>query len=237
MSVHNVEQTPPNSRSKKNSSASDEPSSPCTSAFPDFAKGITGKCSTCSITFQNAQQFYEHLDDCVLSKVCQPEPAGDINAANLAQIKVEDMAACDIINGQDEEEDNDDEEEENDAIENKDENHKKFGRSKGSHKSVTGISGQKTQSRGKITKASRKNRKNFPADWGTSTDRMVSKRRSLMVYDGSKRLLRDDMMMSAPWEVKTNMGGAAVSDLDFWSITRANAYHDAAKQEREATSS
>lgn len=29
----------------------------------------TGKCSTCGITFLSAQQFYEHLDDCVLSVI------------------------------------------------------------------------------------------------------------------------------------------------------------------------
>jgi len=44
------------------------------------------------------------------------------------------------------------------------------------------------------------------------------------------------MMMSSAWEVKTNLAGgnAEVSDLDYWTVIRANAFHDAAKEDREA---
>jgi len=44
------------------------------------------------------------------------------------------------------------------------------------------------------------------------------------------------MMMSSAWEVKANLasGGAEVSDLDYWTVVRANAFHDAARQDREA---
>jgi hypothetical protein len=51
-SVHGVEQTPPNSRKRRR--------------LPSYCEDATGKCSTCSATFTNAQGFYEHLDDCVL---------------------------------------------------------------------------------------------------------------------------------------------------------------------------
>jgi hypothetical protein len=84
MSVHNVEQTPPNSRKR-----------PPTKASPaeDRYTGayVTGKCSTCSITFATAQQFYEHLDECVLSKVVQEEPAAAFNEMNLDSVKLSDM--------------------------------------------------------------------------------------------------------------------------------------------------
>lgn len=65
---------------------------------------------------------------------------------------------------------------------------------------------------------------------------MVTKRRCLQVYDGDKLLCRDEMMMSSAWEVKTHLAGvdAEVSDLDYWTLMRANAFHDAAKEEREA---
>jgi len=67
---------------------------------------------------------------------------------------------------------------------------------------------------------------------------MVTKRRCLQVYDGSKLLCRDEMMMSAAWEVKANLAGgdAEVSDLDYWTVVRANAFHDAAREERTASS-
>jgi hypothetical protein len=65
MSVHAVEQTPPNSR-KRSPTSKDK-----TLSAPD----PTGNCSTCSFNFSNAQDFYEHLDDCVLKIVQQGEPS------------------------------------------------------------------------------------------------------------------------------------------------------------------
>jgi hypothetical protein len=76
-SVHNVEQTAPNSRRKSPSSASKKSASTSTS---------TGTCSTCGVTFANPQEFYEHLDDCVLRVVQQIDPAEDINQKNLSSI-------------------------------------------------------------------------------------------------------------------------------------------------------
>lgn len=74
-SVHGVEQTPPNSRKKS----------------PAAKKAYTGTstagtCSTCSVTFANAQDFYEHLDDCVLRVVQQAEPSEAINQKLLTSV-------------------------------------------------------------------------------------------------------------------------------------------------------
>jgi hypothetical protein len=58
---------------------------------------------------------------------------------------------------------------------------------------------------------------------------MVTKRRCLMVFDGPKLLCRDEMMMSTEWEVRAPLGGDSyVSDLDFWTMRRAEAFLDAA---------
>lgn len=76
-SVHNVEQTAPNSRRKSPSSASKK---------NGLTQASAGTCSTCSITFANPQDFYEHLDDCVLRVVQQIDPAEDINQKNLSSI-------------------------------------------------------------------------------------------------------------------------------------------------------
>ncbi|KAL8940654.1 MAG: hypothetical protein Q9216_002702 [Gyalolechia sp. 2 TL-2023] len=78
-SLHGVEQTPPNSRKRSPiSSAAKKPS--------DFSGDAAGKCSTCSAMFNNAQEFYEHLDDCVLRVVQQEEPSEAINAQRLAEV-------------------------------------------------------------------------------------------------------------------------------------------------------
>ena len=65
-SVHGVVQTPPNSR-KKNPFAS------AAKKTPTQATHYDGRCSTCYQRFRNAQEFYEHLDDCVLRTIQQEE--------------------------------------------------------------------------------------------------------------------------------------------------------------------
>lgn len=77
-SVHNVEQTPPNSRKRSPTALVKKPT-----GYPHDA---TGKCSTCSAMFSNAQEFYEHLDDCVLRVVQQEEPSEAINEQRLAEV-------------------------------------------------------------------------------------------------------------------------------------------------------
>ncbi|KAF2756561.1 hypothetical protein EJ05DRAFT_67776 [Pseudovirgaria hyperparasitica] len=76
-SVHGVEQTPPNSRKK----------SPTTSKKSHAVlQNAAGTCSTCSVTFVNAQEFYEHLDDCVLRVVQQADPSEAINQKLLSSV-------------------------------------------------------------------------------------------------------------------------------------------------------
>jgi hypothetical protein len=78
-SVHGVEQNPPNSRKKS----------------PGGAR-TAGTCSTCSVTFANAQEFYEHLDDCVLRVVQQADPCEAINQRLLTSI-AEDKDVTDTL--------------------------------------------------------------------------------------------------------------------------------------------
>lgn len=60
--VHNVDQTAPNSRRVINSSK---------------GTGTGAKCTICQYEFATAQDFYEHLDDCVLN-VIVPSSAGPV---------------------------------------------------------------------------------------------------------------------------------------------------------------
>ncbi|RWA12734.1 hypothetical protein EKO27_g2352 [Xylaria grammica] len=59
--VHNVEQTPPNSRKMIISGSSSR-------------NGGDAKCSICQTRFSTAQEFYEHLDDCVLNVIVPTTP-------------------------------------------------------------------------------------------------------------------------------------------------------------------
>jgi hypothetical protein len=80
-SVHAVEQTPPNSRKKIFGGVN------AGKKLAGYAPDATGKCSACSVMFQNAQEFYEHLDDCVLRIVQQEDPSEAINAQRLAEVE------------------------------------------------------------------------------------------------------------------------------------------------------
>jgi hypothetical protein len=77
--VHNVEQTPPNSRklvlsTGGGSRGNGEPGS-------GGRPGAT--CSICHSQFQTAQEFYEHLDDCVLNVIVPTTPkTADTAASN-----------------------------------------------------------------------------------------------------------------------------------------------------------
>ncbi|KAL7628147.1 hypothetical protein AAE478_002345 [Parahypoxylon ruwenzoriense] len=59
--VHNVEQTPPNSRKMIITGNSSR-------------NGGDAKCSICQTRFSTAQEFYEHLDDCVLNVIVPTTP-------------------------------------------------------------------------------------------------------------------------------------------------------------------
>jgi hypothetical protein len=60
--VHNVEQTPPNSRKL------------ILTTTTGRAGGVGAKCSICQSQFATAQEFYEHLDDCVLNVIVPSTP-------------------------------------------------------------------------------------------------------------------------------------------------------------------
>ncbi|KAI5856931.1 hypothetical protein BZA05DRAFT_441568 [Tricharina praecox] len=237
MAVHHVEQTPPNGRQKKSSKGKGLQEDDLSNHFS------SGKCSTCSITFATAQQFYEHLDDCVLSKVVEEEPAAAANEMNLSQIKLEDLEE-DFAHINDDDEDDDEElgdVDEMDDDEDKDETYvggpvKKNNknrrapttRSKAKTIKRSGSGSSRLGDRNAITKPlrRRKKKKHFPAGWGASPEHMVTKRRCLVVYDGPKMLCKDEMMMSTEWEVRAEVGD--LSDLDYWTLRRAEAFLDSA---------
>lgn len=77
--VHGVEQSPPNSRKKS-------PTATSTKKASGQSQDTAGKCSTCSSIFNNAQDFYDHLDECVLKSLEQEELSEAINEQRLAEV-------------------------------------------------------------------------------------------------------------------------------------------------------
>ena len=89
-SAHAVEQTPPNSRKKSTNSV--------TKTLSGYAPDAPKNCSICSLIFSDAQDFYEHLDDCILRVVNQEEPWEAINARRLAEVEPESITATKNVN-------------------------------------------------------------------------------------------------------------------------------------------
>jgi hypothetical protein len=85
-----------------------------------------------------------------------------------------------------------------------------------------------------ITGSGRKKRKNYPVSWGCPTDKMKMKKRVLCVYDGPRRLWKDDMMLDQEFEVRMKLpdGKFYVTDLDVQTLNRADALHNATPEEK-----
>jgi hypothetical protein len=237
-SVHAVEQTPPNSRKKTSGSINS------TKKLSGYAPDATGKCSTCSGTFSNAQDFYEHLDDCVLRIVQQEEPSEAINAARLAEVEQDQDVHETLRNNAlpttttniysaDEEEDEEDFDDDNDDDFSPRSKSRKVRRnpSHGVQKS-RGL----THSKGGVTLSTkgRKKRKDYPSSWGCPTSQMKMKKRVLCVFDGPRRLWKDDMMLDTDYEVRLKLSNerAYVTDLDVQTMRRADAFHNATEEEK-----
>lgn len=247
--VHGVEQTPPNSR-KKSAGASNG-----SAKLTGYAPDATGKCSTCTQTFNNAQDFYEHLDDCVLRIVQQEDPAEAINAQRLAEVENDrdvhntlekNHLPTTTMTTTTEDADEDDENMDDDEYDDESKSGR-FGkgslssprRTKGGNP-VNGVQKSRglTHSRGGVplqTKTrGRKNRRDYPSSWGFDKGQMTMKKRVLAVFDGPRRLAKDDMMLSTEQEVRIKLqdGKSYVTDLDLQTLKRAEGFLGATDEEK-----
>jgi len=253
--VHGVEQTPPNSRKKTSGSAGSN--SAGTKKLSGYAPDATGKCSTCSQTFTNAQDFYEHLDDCVLRIVQQEDPAEAINAQRLAEVENDREVhntleknhlptTTTMTTHEDEAEDDEEMIDDDEMAEDE------FGTGRGSKSSATpplrrakgnppnGIQKSRglTHSRGGVSHQTktrgRKNRRDYPSSWGFDKGQMTMKKRVMAVFEGPRRLAKDEMMLSTDREVRVKLadGKSYVTDLDVQTLKRAEGFLGATDEEK-----
>ncbi|KPM43539.1 hypothetical protein AK830_g3005 [Neonectria ditissima] len=239
--VHGVEQTPPNSRKKSTNVNTGK-------KLTGYAPDATGKCSTCSQTFSNAQDFYEHLDDCVLRIVQQEDPAEAINAKRLAEVEndkdvhqtleknnLPTTTEATSASDEDEEVETGDEEDRDDSSK---ASHSPMTRKKGNPANGVQKSRGVTHSRGGVTLTTksrgRKSRRDYPSSWGFDKGQMTMKKRVMAVFDGPRRLAKDDMMLSTDHEVRIKLsdGNAYVTDLDVQTLKRAEGFLGATEEEK-----
>ncbi|KAF4554247.1 Hypothetical protein D9617_5g071240 [Elsinoe fawcettii] len=240
-SVHNVEQTTPNSRRRK----------PATSKK---GREIPGTCRTCGVTFASAQELHDHIDDCVLRVVQQTEPSEAINEKLLSSVADDEDVKASLakhnlstslegptsFSG-------DDEDADDDTVPRPQDGERDMGaEAQVAIKTEPGVQKKGlTWSKGGVALnagvSKGRRRRNYPLSWGAGADKMKMKKRVLCVYDGQRRLCKDDMMMSADNEVRIPLPGSEgqgwhnrrwITDLDILTMRRAEAFHDATAEER-----
>lgn len=250
-SVHGVEQTAPNSKRKGVGANSTQ---------RNFGiRETSGTCSTCGGVFANAQDLYEHLDDCVLRVVQQGDPAEAINERLLTSVAQDDSvqstlkrhmlsSTLDFSASMDFAQDEDEEEEGVDGNSGVAKKRHSNGQEETPFitlaKSMHGArSGQHVQgmthSRGGMplhnANKGNKRRKDYPPTWGAAPEKM-RKKRVLTVFDGSRRLWKDDMMLDVDNEVRIPLPGgdgrSYVTNLDVQTLRRAEGLHGATEEER-----
>ncbi|KAK2017873.1 hypothetical protein LZ32DRAFT_421591 [Colletotrichum eremochloae] len=237
--VHGVEQTPPNSRKKSTGASSGK-------KLAGYPPDATGKCSTCSQTFSNAQDFYEHLDDCVLRIVQQEDPSEAINAKRLAEVENDKEVHQTLEKNhlptqtqmptmeEDDDEDMAEDDDEEDCKPHTNSPTKRKGNPVNGVQKSRGL----THSRGggpmPIKAKSRKNRRDYPSSWGFDKGQMTMKKRVMAVFEGPRRLAKDDMMLSTEHEVRIKLsdGNNYVTDLDVQTLKRAEGFLGATKEEK-----
>jgi hypothetical protein len=261
-SVHNVEQVAPNSRRKSPNSASQRNTVP----------GHSAPCSTCNVMFHSVQEFYEHIDDCVLRVVQRKDPAENINKNHLTSIN-EDQEVKNTLEKHNlptstdsilEIKDEDDEDDEADDEQIDDDSDPSFSINRKSKKAAAGA-GTSWSNSGRIAKRtpgragitfskrgvklnpavnSRKRKKDFPLGWGAPSSDIKLRKRVMCVFDGARRLCKDDMMLGLGSEVIAHhlptppaddelIGGPRyVTDLDRFCLMRAEAFFGATDAER-----
>ena len=82
----------------------------------------------------------------------------------------------------------------------------------------------------------RRRRKHYPSSWVCPAKQMWMKQRGLCVFDGGRRLWKDDMMLDNEFEVRTSYTHKGqsydVTDLDEMTYKRAEALLDATPEEK-----
>jgi hypothetical protein len=80
----------------------------------------------------------------------------------------------------------------------------------------------------------RKNKTRKPGSWGYDKELVTLKKRVMCAFDGPRRLAKDDMMLSTEQEVRIKLsdGKSYTTDLDIYTVARAEGFHSATDEEK-----
>jgi hypothetical protein len=82
---------------------------------------------------------------------------------------------------------------------------------------------------------SRKRKNEYPSSWSLPESEVNLKKRVMCVFDGSRRLWKDEMMMNKDFEVRVDLpAGGYVTDLDVETMRRAEFVAGTTDEQRAA---
>lgn len=234
-SAHAVEQSPPNSKRKVSKS---EVSDRHGKGLKQLSKA-SGKCSTCLEIFGSAQDFYEHLDDCVLQTVQRQDPSEVINIARLAEVEhdqdVQDTLRMNAVMSIPK----------SDGLQIEDLSKNEFG-----HVYPKNLASQKHRTAQKTLENSRKLKrrphskflavqniksskrgKELPLSWACPSQ-IKSKKRVLCLFNGPRRFWKDEINLDINHksELKLDSNHNFLGGIDAQTLHRANSMHTAAEE-------
>lgn len=217
-SVHGVEQTPPNGRNKTTIARNNK-------RLSVYASDATCKCSTCPGEFDNAQVFYEHLDDCVLQKVQQTESAEGADSGRLPAAEKEQNVhetlfknelpkiATYLVTNEDADEDGEDNDECQTPSQANDST---------SLPNTRGL----THSKGGVTLAAkgRKKRKDYPPSWGVPASDLKLEKQAPCGFGALPITGKADTTLGTDLDshLKVDKGKVYITDLELPDLDQAD---------------
>ncbi len=192
------------------------------------------------------------MDDCVLRIVQQEDPAEAVNAKRLAEVENDPSVHATLekimlpttgtqtSSTADDEEDEDMDEDELADEDSKGRVKTSASPTKKKGNPANGVQKSRgmTHSRGGVPLVSkhrgRKNRRDYPSSWGYDKGQVTMRKRVMAVFDGQRRLAKDDLMLSTEHEVRVPLsdGKAYVTDLDVQTMKRAQGFLNATDEEK-----
>lgn len=185
-----------------------------------------GNCSTCPGTFLNAQEFYRHLEDCVLQVLLREDPTEAINEQHLAEVANDSDVRQTLEKNVPTTIESAPMQEDEDEVE---PNLSVWLRESTSRSVIP------SQQRFKRTTRSRprRNRRFYPRSWGFDNGQMTMKKRVLAMFNGPHRIAKDDMMLSTDSEIRIETfsdGRSYLTDLDMQTMKRTESVLSGAEE-------
>lgn len=209
-----------------------------------------GTCSSCFEQFIAPRDLYHHMDDCILQRLLSDNPTESIAAAYLSEINEDpvvqetlrrhELPLAKISNPVDQNDEIKEENEGTTSVSSRSTESNDRGKTNDPNSSPRlGL----TRSKGGIRRfpigidwSASGSRRTFPRSWSSNQEDMTLRNRVLCVYDGQRRLWKDDLLMHNQSEVGIQHSICQAfnenSELDEKILMRAEAIHGATEAER-----